>query len=170
MKKLYIAFIGLLLCQSLMSKDCSVDSIFLIGYNSNPTFSFSQDRKRTLDRFSDYLNDRDKMTNIIDTTITDQEEINTFLREIGNLKFCKSLAYGTKQILMNATFSINKKKIQWVTDQESSLDNRILLILYNKKGTEFIWLDNFYLDRGLKRYYLSSRMKCLISKYSQIYK
>lgn len=151
-------------------QNCLVDSIFLVGFDINPTFSISQDRKRTLERFCDYLNNKDSLfSNYVDSMITNQDAINLLLHEMNKLPVCDTLSYSSNQILMNARFSIKKKSIRWLTDQEKNMDNRMLLLLFMNGKPEFVWLGEFYLDRGDKRYLLSKDFRLLISKYSHLY-
>jgi len=169
MKKYILILFGLIIFNSCMCQNYPIDSIYFIGYNNNPTFTFCQDRKRTLDRFCDYLNDKENIKNIVDTMITDSNEIQKFIIELSDLKVKKKMHFSSNQILMDAKFSLQKKQIRLIPSQELSLDNRMLLLLFSKQGIDYVWIDRFYLDRGYKRYVLSQPMRQHISQYSHVF-
>lgn len=140
------------------------DSLRIIGFQHD-----FEDPPFTREVLSEYVGNskNENIENWVDTVITNSQEISHILSSIKRLKPVKKMRFSAEECIKKGTYGIFKNNIVWSSIE--TLDYRLLILVFNEKTVNFIWIDNFYLERGYYRYKLSEELKKELSNYTDFF-
>ena len=181
--KTVFSFLGLLL-SFVMEVNGAVfanaDSVRIIGFQYDLELIAPISRECFWDyvmNMSDTITERKDLDSIglisiealdhVDVVVSDGKDVTSLLSMIKDLKVYDKLRFSAMESCKEGYYSEKSGKIIW--SPQRSLDNRLLLIIFRKGRTEFVWVCPGLVDRGCKRYKLSKKLAKFLSKYTHVF-